>query len=305
MIHARITAGGKGGIVMAGLSGVFPALPTPLDANDRVRFDALGQLIEFTLKNGVSGFYVTGSTGESFLLSDEERREILKFTAQTVGKRATLIAHVGCMSAKNACALGEYAASLGYDYVSSVAPIYFPYSFAEIKKYYEDVADAAGIPMLIYNFPALSGVQFSVDHIAQFLSDARFAGMKHTSSDYFVLRQIKTAFPEKALLNGYDETFLAGLSMGADGAVGTTFNFMPRKFVQIYELFRQNRVGEAMELQKQADVIIAALVKAGVIPGAKAILTEMGIPMGNARAPFAPLDAEKKKALLETVMPLL
>ncbi|MBQ6165233.1 MAG: N-acetylneuraminate lyase [Clostridia bacterium] len=286
-------------------SGVIPALPTPFDKNDNVDLDALGRLIEFTLKNGVSGFYVTGSTGEAFLLSDEERRAVLKFVAGTVGKRATLIAHVGCMSTKKACELGAYAASLGYDLVSSVAPIYYSYSFAEIKKYYFDVADAAGVPMLIYNIPALSGVHFSVDNIAEFLSDVRFAGVKHTSSDYFVLRQIRTAFPDKALLNGYDETFLAGLSMGADGAIGSTFNFMPDKFVKIYELFRQNRIPEAMEIQKQADIIIAALIKAGVIPAMKAILTELGFPMGDARAPFTPLDGEKKRELLEAVMPLL
>ena len=286
-------------------SGVIPALPTPFDKNDNVDFDSLGRLIEFTLENGVSGFYVTGSTGEAFLLSEEERRSVLKFVAETVGKRAALIAHVGCMSTKKACALGEYASSLSYDFVSSVAPIYYAYSFAEIKKYYFDVADAAGVPMLIYNIPALSGVHFSVDNISEFLADKRFAGVKHTSSDYFVLRQIKTAFPDKALLNGYDETFLAGLSMGADGAIGSTFNFMPDKIVKIYDLFRQNRVPEAMEIQKQADIVIAALIRAGVIPAMKAILSEMGFPMGDARAPFAPMDAEKKKELLQTVMPLL
>ena len=290
---------------MKKLSGIIPALPTPFDKNDNVDFESLGRLIEFTLSKGVSGFYVTGSTGEAFLLSDEERRQVLKFVAETVKDRAALIGHVGCMSTKAACALGAFAAEQGYDYISSVAPMYFAYSFGEIRQYYFDVADAAGVPMLIYNVPALSGVHFSVENIAEFLSDDRFAGVKHTSADYFALRQMKTAFPDKALLNGYDETCLAGLSMGADGAIGSTYNFMPDKFVNIYRLFRENRIPEAMEIQKQADVIIAALIKAGVIPAMMAILTEMGFPMGDARAPFAPLDAEKKKEMLETVMPLL
>ncbi len=290
---------------MKSLSGILPALPTPYNEKDEVDFDSLGKLIEFTLDRGVSGFYVTGSTGEAFLLSDEERRAVLKFVAEAVNGRAALIAHVGCMSTKKSCALGAFAAEQGYDYISSVAPMYYAYSFAEIKKYYFDVADAAGVPMLIYNVPALSGVRFSVDNIAEFLADRRFAGVKHTSADYFALRQMKTAFPDKALLNGYDETCLAGLCMGADGAIGSTYNFMPDKFVKIYELFRENRIPEAMEIQKQADVIIAALIKAGVIPAMKAILTEMGFPMGDARAPFAPLEAEKKQELLETVMPML
>lgn len=290
---------------MKKISGIIPALPTPFDKNGDVDFGSLGRLIEFTLSKGVSGFYVTGSTGEAFLLSDEERRQVLKFVAETVKGRAALIGHVGCMSTKQACGLGAFAAEQGYDYISSVAPMYYAYSFTEIKKYYSDVADAAGVPMLIYNVPALSGVHFSVDNISEFLADDRFAGVKHTSADYFALRQIKTAFPDKALLNGYDETCLAGLSMGADGAIGSTYNFMPDKFVKIYELFKEGRIPEAMEIQKQADVIISALIRAGVIPGMKAILTEMGMPMGDARAPFAPLDEQTKKELLDTVMPML
>ena len=73
----------------------------------------------------------------------------------------------------------------------------------------------------------------------------------------------------------------------------------------VFDLFGQSRIAEAGEVQKQADVIIAALIEAGVIPGTKAILTAMGIPCGDARAPFAPLSKEKRKKLLDTVMPLI
>ena len=67
------------------------------------------------------------------------------------------------------------------------------------------------------------------------MSDDRFVGVKHTSNDYFALEQFKAAFPDKLVYNGYDEMLLAGLSMGADGAIGSTFNFMAEKFIKIRE----------------------------------------------------------------------
>lgn len=290
---------------MKKISGIIPALITPFNKGGNVDFDSLGQLVEKTLAGGASGFYVTGTSGEAFLLSDAERRDILRFVARVNNGRAVLIAHVGAMSTGKACAFARIAAEAGYDCVSSVAPIYNPYTFDEIKKYYLDIADASGLPMFVYNYPAASGVNFSAANIAELLSDSRFVGVKHTCSDYFMLRKLKTAFPDRILLNGYDETFLAGLAMGADGAVGTTFNFMPEKMRSVFDLFGQSRIAEAGEVQKQADVIIAALIEAGVIPGTKAILTAMGINCGDARAPFAPLSKEKRKKLLDTVMPLI
>ncbi len=286
-------------------SGIFPALLTPYDKNDRVNEDVLGGLVEYNLKKGVRGFYVDGSTAEAFLLSDEERRQILKVVADASKGKATLIAHIGAISTKQAISLAEYAADLGYDAISSVAPFYYKFSFAEIKKYYFDIVNAVNLPMLVYNFPAFSGVNLTVDNVSEFLSDDRFIGIKHTSQDYFALRQFKTAFPDKIIYNGYDETFLAGLSLGADGAIGSTFNFMAEKFVSLYNLFLDGKLTEAIELQKTIDVIIAALCRAGVMQGEKALLDELGFDFGPARAPFAPLSEQVKKELFDTVLPLL
>jgi len=286
-------------------SGIFPALLTPFDKNDRVNHDVLGELVEFNIKKGVTGFYVDGSTAEAFLLSDEERRSIIKTVADASSGRATLIAHIGCISTKQAISLAEYAQKIGYDAVSSVTPFYYKFSFAEIKKYYFDIVNAVELPMLVYNFPVFSGVNLTVDNVREFLSDDRFIGIKHTSQDYFALRQFKTAFPNKMIYNGYDETFLAGLSMGADGAIGSTFNFMAEKFVKLYEFFNDGKLVQAMELQKTIDVIIAALCRCGVMQGEKALLDEMGFDFGPARAPFAPLSNEAKRELIDTVMPLL
>lgn len=281
--------------------GIFPALLTPFNENDEINFDALRMLIERLIAQGVNGFYVDGSTAEAFLLSFEERKKLIEQTAEICAGRTTLIAQVGCISTKQSIELAKKAEACGYDAISSVAPFYYKFTFEEIRKYYFDLADAVGIPVIIYHIPVLSGVSFSVDQMSCFLRDERFAGIKYTSADYFTLRQFKTAFPQKVILNGFDETFLAGLGMGADGAIGSTYNFMADKFIRILELFRQSRIQEAAELQKEADIIIAALCKVGVMQGEKAILTKMGIPMGPTRAPFIDLTDAQKEELFRAV----
>ena len=99
--------------------------------------------------------------------------------------------------------------------------------------------------------------------------------------------------------------FMAGLAMGADGAVGSTFNLMAEKFIKIRNLFAENKVEEARAVQNEANLIIRALCKVGVMQGEKAVMAALGFDMGPARAPFGPLTEEQKKELLDTVLPLL
>ena len=206
--------------------GIFPALLTPFDGQDRVDTEVLGRLVDYNLQKGVDGFYVAGSTAEVFLLDAKERLAVMEAVSSRAGGKCTLIAHMGCISTKQAIEYAREAKEMGYDAISSVAPFYYKFSFEEIRRYYFDIVDAVDLPMLIYNFPAFSGVNLTTDNIREFLADDRFLGVKHTSSDFYALEQFKAGFPDKIVYNGYDEMFLAGLSMGADGGIGSTFNFM-------------------------------------------------------------------------------
>lgn len=285
--------------------GIFPALLTPFDKNNHVNTEALCELVDYNLKKGVKGFYVGGSTAEAFLLNEEERLQVMKTVSDYAGGKCTLIAHVGCISTEQSMKLAQVAEDMGYDAVSSVAPFYYKFSFEEIKKFYFDIVGCVRLPMLIYNFPAFSGVTLTANNIKEFLVDDRFLGVKHTSSDYFSMEQFKSAFPEKIVYNGYDETFLAGLSMGADGAVGSTFNFMAEKFLAIQKAFLENDMQTAKRIQQDANAIIQALCKVGVMQGEKAVLDALGIDLGPARAPFMPLTEVQKEELLSIVLPLL
>ena len=285
--------------------GIFPALLTPFDGQDRVDTEVLGRLVDYNLQKGVDGFYVAGSTAEVFLLDAKERLAVMEAVSSRAGGKCTLIAHIGCISTKQAIEYAREAKEMGYDAISSVAPFYYKFSFEEIRRYYFDIVDAVDLPMLIYNFPAFSGVNLTTDNIREFLADDRFLGVKHTSSDFYALEQFKAGFPDKIVYNGYDEMFLAGLSMGADGGIGSTFNFMAEKYMEIRRLFQENDMSAAQALQREVNTILRALVEVGVMQGEKAIMEGLGFPLGQARSPFAPLSGAQKEKLLRLALPTL
>ena len=144
-----------------------------------------------------------------------------------------------------------------------------------------------------------------INEMKQFLCDDRFMGIKYTSNDFFMLEQCKTNFPDKIVYNGFDEMMLSGLSMGADGGIGSTYNFMADKFVRIHELFKAGNITEAQKLQIKANEIIALLCKVGVMPAEKEVLNLLGYDMGDCRHPFSPLSDEAKKLVKEQILPLL
>ena len=173
---------------MKKFKGIFPALLTPFDKNGEINEKELKKLVRFNLEKDATGFYVGGSTAEAFLLSTQERKKVMEIVKDCAGS-ATLIAHVGSVNEREAIELGKCAKTLGYDVVSSVAPFYYKFSFEEIKNYYFRVADASELPMLVYHFPAFSGVNMGVKEISQFLSDERFIGIKYTSNDFFTMEK--------------------------------------------------------------------------------------------------------------------
>ena len=210
-----------------------------------------------------------------------------------------LIAHVGAISTDQAIGFGRLARDLGYDAISAVAPFYYKFSFDQIREHYYAIVDAVEKPMIIYNIPTFSGVSLSVPQVDQFFRDERFIGIKHTSNDYFALEQFRAHFAGKVLFNGYDEMLLAGLSMGADGGIGSTYNFMAEKYLRILALFRQGRQAEAYAIQQECNRIITVLCRPGigVMEGEKEIMTQLGFDMGPARKPFSTLSAEAKETI--------
>ena len=284
--------------------GIFTALLTPFNRNGAVNEKELEKLVKFNIEKGVRGFYVCGSTAEAFLMSKEERMQVMEIVRGSA-KDSTLIAQIGSLNEGEAREMGKYANALGYHAVSSVAPFYYKFSFEEIRNYYFRLADASGLPMLVYHIPTLSGVSMGMGEISEFLSDDRFMGIKYTSNDFFMMERCKTSFPEKVLYNGFDEMFLSGLVMGADGGIGSTYNFMADKFVKIRALFLEGKREAALALQQEVNRVISVLCRIGVMQAEKEVLNQLGFDFGRCRAPFGEPSAEEKALISKEILPYL
>lgn len=278
------------------LQGVIPATITPFTADEKIHEDAMLQLMHWNMEQGVEGFFIGGSSAECFLLSPEERMETFSIASKFKGK-AFLIAHVGAISTREAESYARSAGELGFHAVAATPPFYYGFGSKEIYSYYYDIAQAAGKPVLIYNFPGNTGKQFDLaDPVTRSLFQSDFIlGIKHTNQVVYQMERIKHLNPKLVIMNGFDETMVAGLALGADGSIGSTFNFMYPHYKKIYDAYNDHRLEEALELQEKANNIMNALCDVGLIPGIKHVLTTMGIDAGIPRRPFRELTEEQKQ----------
>lgn len=277
--------------------GIWPALVTAFDKQGKLNLSAMQQLVEKNIYEGAAGFYVCGSTGESYLLSSDERMAYLEAVMQAVNGRVPVICHVGAMSTSESIALARHANSAGVSAVSSVPPFYFKYSRDEYLSYYRSILDSVSVPLFLYNVPAMSGVNLSDDDISFYFQEPRIAGLKFTSYDLFQYERIHRKHPDRFLFYGHDELFLPALSVGAAAAIGSTYNFSTRLFVKIRKLFLDGKLDEAREKQGKANELIEVMLKIGVMRAVKGILKIRGIDCGDCRLPFAPLSEPEMKLL--------
>ena len=265
---------------------IFAALLTPFNGDGSISEAGIPPLVDFILSKGVHGLYAGGSTGEFILQSREERAHHLSALATYAKGKCTLIAHVGAASTADAVALAEHASIAGFDAVSAVAPYYYKHNMATISSYYREIADAAGLPVIIYNIPALTGTDLSTSALLNLMDDPRIAGTKYTASDIFQFQQLRANAPGKKFYFGTDEMFLGAAAIGTDGGIGSTYNLIGDVYVGIEQAVGVGDIRTARSLQEKANELIAILLKAGVIPGLKHALNRMGIPVGPCRAPF-------------------
>lgn len=277
-------------------SGIMPALVSCIDENENVKEASMRNIMNWHLKEGVSGFYLTGGTGEGPVLQKETRKRIVEVAKDEAGDRCKLIAHVGAIDLKTAVELAAHAGEVGIDAISSVPPFFFKYGEAEIRDYYKALADASGLPVLMYASP-LSGVTITWDMVDRLMDIPGMIGLKWTNYDYFTMRRIKELKGGNInVINGPDECLLCGLTMGADGGIGSTYNVMPKLFTKIYDSFQAGDLAAAQESQFKANKLIAVLLKFGVVCGIKDMLDMLGYDCGYQVYPQKRFSDEEQSA---------
>ena len=279
---------------MMKFSGVMPALISPIDENEKINIPVLNQLLSDLLAKGADGFYLCGATGEGLALATEQRMILAEEAIKTVDGRKPCIVQVAAGNFEDAIRLAKHAERCGAAAISATPPLFFSYDKDDVYNYYKTLADAVSIPMMIYYNPA-AGFHINADIAAKMFEIDNVTAIKWTSSDYYQMMRLKDLTQgEMNIINGPDEMLLMGLSAGADGGIGTTYNFMLEIIRGIYDNFAAGDIEKAREYQIRATRIISVLLSYKIIPAAKVILETQGYAVGNATYPMKRYnDAEK------------
>lgn len=287
-------------VTPADLGVLMAAIATPYDADGDVSTVALSALVDDYVARGVEGIYCCGSSGEGLLLSADERTAVVETAVTSAAGRVPVVAHIGALSTRDAIELGRRAQGAGATAVSMIPPIYYSYGHEAIRDHYRAVMDSVEVPMILYNIPQFTGMEFDVDTAAELLADPRVIGIKHTAHSMFALERMNAAFPDKVYINGFDETFVAATAAGADGAIGTTIGLQIELFVRARSLLANGDLSGAQRVQRMINYVVSELVAVDVFPAAKYLSGRNAHgsgSLGPCRLPFRDLSDSDRARL--------
>ncbi|XP_040041309.2 N-acetylneuraminate lyase [Gasterosteus aculeatus] len=279
------------------LNGLIAATFTPFTAQGEVNLEEIGPYIDYlTEKQGVNGIFVNGTTGESMSLSVAERKLLAEEWCQKAkGKLDQVIVHVGCLSLKEAKELAAHAAQVGADAIAAMAPFFFkPRTAGALRSFLQEVASAAPtLPFFYYHIPAVTGVTVPARDLLEGIQELipSFRGVKFSGADLMDFGQcISSSPPHWSFLYGVDEQLLAGLVMGADGAVGSTYNYAGCHFNQLMSALKDGHIDQARKIQFKMQQVLSYAMKLGFDVGVnKQLMNELsGLNLGAPRLPVTP-----------------
>lgn len=287
-------------------SGVLAPICTPFAADGEVDHEALRRNLGKYIAAGLAGFVVAGSTGEAALLSREERLKLFE-TARGAAEGKLLLAGTGAESVRETLRLTEAAADLGYDAALVLTPHYYRGQMSRPETqlgFFRAVADASPLPVLIYNFPQMTGVDLPVEAVMRLAEHATIAGIKESSADLEKIGSLRSCLPaEFPVLVGASAKFHDSLQLGVNGGILAIANALPGSALRIYERHQAGDVQAASEAQRQI-VDAAGVAPRYGIAGLKYAMDLKGFYGGPARLPLLPLTAQQRaeiEALFRTI----
>ncbi|HUI51565.1 MAG TPA: dihydrodipicolinate synthase family protein [Terriglobales bacterium] len=286
------------------VSGIFPALTTPFEADGSVSLAGMKHNIRLYNQTGLSGYVVLGSTGEAVMVSRDEADQILAAVKETAAPGKILIAGTGAESTAETIARTKRAASLGYQVALLKTPYYYKptYRGEHFIRHYRAVADASPIPVLLYSVPIFTNITLETPEILALAQHANIVGIKDSSGSLQRIGEVVAGAPRQfQVLTGGASVVYPCLAMGGCGAILALADLFPEKCVELYQLFQQGRHDEARELQLRLVVASKNVVSDHGIPGLKYGMELRGYHGGFPRSPLLPMKEDRKHHIAATV----
>ncbi len=286
------------------LSGVFAPVPTPFDDRDRVDTARLRAALTKWMKRPLNGVVVLGSNGEAVLMDDFESDQVIVAAREAVPREKRFIVGTGRESTQAAIKASKRAAEHGADAVLVRTPGFFKTQMTNdaFVRHYTAVADASPVPVLLYNFTALTGVNLLPAAVARLATHPNIIGMKESGGDIAQVADLVSSTPAGFnVLAGAAATFYPALCVGAVGGILALGCAAPDACVRLFELTRAGRHDEAKTLQRELVPIARLFGATHGVPGLKAALNLLGYDVGLPRPPLAPVAESVLPALRDAL----
>ena len=285
------------------IHGIIGYTITPFSADgQRVDFDALGRSIERLIDSGIHAIAPLGSTGEGAYLSDAEWDEVSAYSIEKVAKRGPTIVSVSDLTTAKAVRRARYAEAHGADVVMVLPASYWKLSEAQILAHYAAIGDSIGVPIMLYNNPATSGTDMSVELILRILKQVDNVTMvKESTGDIQRMHQLKLE-SDVPFYNGCNPLALEAFAAGAKGWCTAAPNLIPQLNLDLYQAVLANDLNKARELFYRQLPLLQFILKGGLPTTIKAGLRLTGLEVGDPRLPVFPLGEagiEQLKTLLK------
>jgi 4-hydroxy-2-oxoglutarate aldolase len=286
--------------VALSLAGLFPPVPTPFSADGALDLEALRGLIESLNQDPLAGYVLGGSNGEFTSLTADERLQVVSAARAVVPRGRLLIAGSGAESTRETIALTRAMAERGAEAVLVVTPSYFRGRMtpAALEGHFRAVADAAPVPVVLYNVPANTGVDLTAATAIKLSRHPNIIGLKDSGGDLQKMALvIRDAAPGFQVLAGSAGFLLPALVLGAVGGIAALANLAGRPLDRMAQALRAGALDEARTIQlRLVESNLAVTARFGVA-GLKAALALCGRPVGVVRPPLVALEAEEHTAL--------
>ena len=278
--------------------GVYTALVTPFNKDGSLDKEALKDLVEFQISEGISGLVPVGTTGESPTVSHEENVKVVQIVVEQAKKRVPVIAGTGSNCTEEAINMTVRARDIGADATLQVAPYYNKPSSEGFYRHFTAVADAAGLPVIVYNIPGRTGKNIDNDTMLRLAAHPKIPAVKEASGD---LAQVMDLYRRKPadfdILSGDDNLGLPIIALGGTGIISVASNVIPGQMEKLVKLCREGKMEEARELHYRLLPFFKVLfIETNPIP-VKYAVSLLGRCGETYRLPMCPMDDGKKDAM--------
>jgi 4-hydroxy-tetrahydrodipicolinate synthase len=284
------------------LTGVHTALVTPLDAAGQVDYHALDDILERQISAGVTGVVPMGTTGESPTMSNAEHDAVIRHTVERVAGRVQVWAGTGSNNTAQAIRTTREAEKSGADGALIVTPYYNKPSQAGLLRYYRDICEATGLPVIVYNIKGRTAVNVETDTLTEIAQLPNIVAVKEASGDLGQMADVIDRIAAQRdrpfyVLSGDDALTLPLMSIGGDGVISVVSNLVPERMVALVQAAAAGDFAAARAVHYELlPLFRAAFIETNPVP-IKAAMNLCGLAAGSVRSPLAPLSEDSHQRL--------